>query len=444
MTRRAALLGMAGTVAAAAVGMAVGAWTARDWPPELVSPLRIRKNAKRLRPDEKARLIAAIKVLKQRPSPWDGGLSTYDQFVRWHGEAFQGDVMPGHLAPAFFPWHRMFNLLFEQQLQTVDPSVTIPYWDWAVDRTPDSYLWQDDFLGGNGDPSDGYIVKTGPFRQGEWVITITDPEDDYPGPNLIRAFGTAASGPDLPTLADEEQMMRISAYDTAPWSDEAMPDESVRQFAEDGWGCPRPPATHAGHGAVAKPQGAAAAKLRPKSPAAGEVAAAPAASPAPQAAPPARRTRQATDRRRAECHDASGMHNRVHLWVGGKWGDPEKPHRGTMSLGVAPNDPVFWLIHANVDRLWVEWQQRHGQRYAPESGGPPGHNIDDPMTPFDTIGLRITPRMMLDHRTLGYLYDTELAPFGRLSQRLARLAPAPAPTQPGSPYVQVHATALHR
>ena len=29
------------------------------------------------------------------------------------------------------------------------------------------------------------------------------------------------------------------------------------------------------------------------------------------------------------------------------------------------------------------------------------------MPPFDTIGLQVTPRMMLDHHALGYVYDTE-------------------------------------
>jgi tyrosinase len=93
--------------------------------------------------------------------------------------------------------------------------------------------------------------------------------------------------------------------------------------------------------------------------------------------------------------------------VGGTFGDPKEPFVGPMALGVAPNDPVFWLLHTNIDRMWVEWQQRHGKGYAPEEGGPQGHNIDDPMTPFDTIGLRITPRTMLDHRALGYMYDIE-------------------------------------
>jgi tyrosinase len=42
------------------------------------------------------------------------------------------------------------------------------------------------------------------------------------------------------------------------------------------------------------------------------------------------------------------IHNDVHGWVG-----------GTMSLiTTSPADPVFWLHHAQVDRLWSVWQAR--------------------------------------------------------------------------------------
>lgn len=42
-----------------------------------------------------------------------------------------------------------------------------------------------------------------------------------------------------------------------------------------------------------------------------------------------------------------GAHDRVHVWVGGTMGD----------VPTAPADPLFWLHHAEVDRLWNEWQQ---------------------------------------------------------------------------------------
>ena len=40
------------------------------------------------------------------------------------------------------------------------------------------------------------------------------------------------------------------------------------------------------------------------------------------------------------------IHDLVHVWVG-----------GTMSgIPTAPADPIFWMHHANIDRLWWQWQ----------------------------------------------------------------------------------------
>ena len=44
-----------------------------------------------------------------------------------------------------------------------------------------------------------------------------------------------------------------------------------------------------------------------------------------------------------------GPHNRVHGWVGGTMND----------IFVSPADPLFWLHHAEVDRIWHRWQQSH-------------------------------------------------------------------------------------
>ncbi len=44
-----------------------------------------------------------------------------------------------------------------------------------------------------------------------------------------------------------------------------------------------------------------------------------------------------------------GAHNMVHVWVGGTMGD----------IPTAPADPLFWMHHAEVDRLWHVWQQDH-------------------------------------------------------------------------------------
>jgi tyrosinase len=66
------------------------------------------------------------------------------------------------------------------------------------------------------------------------------------------------------------------------------------------------------------------------------------------------------------------LHNRVHVWVG-----------GDMGPGSSPNDPVFFLNHCLVDKLWDTWQQASANHtYAPtgqSTAGDPllGHRAGD-------------------------------------------------------------------
>jgi tyrosinase len=60
----------------------------------------------------------------------------------------------------------------------------------------------------------------------------------------------------------------------------------------------------------------------------------------------------------------SSPHNNIHNAVGGG--------SGFMSELLAPVDPIFWLHHANIDRLWDLWttrEQRAGRRALPEDTG---------------------------------------------------------------------------
>jgi tyrosinase len=48
-------------------------------------------------------------------------------------------------------------------------------------------------------------------------------------------------------------------------------------------------------------------------------------------------------------------HNRVHNLIGGAMG----------SIKISPKDPLFWVHHANIDRLWVAWLAAGGGRKEP-------------------------------------------------------------------------------
>jgi hypothetical protein len=116
----------------------------------------------------------------------------------------------------------------------------------------------------------------------------------------------------------------------------------------------------------------------------------------PYDAPPWRTTSNPSFRNSLEGWNPAtpNLHNNVHVWVG-----------GSMLPGTSPNDPVFFLHHCNVDRLWWQWQQNHPDAgYLPTSAGPPGHNLNDQMSPWDAA---TTPASVLDIHKIGYTYDTD-------------------------------------
>ncbi|MGY3679783.1 tyrosinase family protein [Streptomyces sp. TE33382] len=89
-----------------------------------------------------------------------------------------------------------------------------------------------------------------------------------------------------------------------------------------------------------------------------------------------------------------GLHNVVHVWSG-----------RDMGLASSPNDPVFFLHHCNVDRIWEGWMGRNGRDYLPDMTAPPtleGHRIDDPI--ISPLGAGATPRAVLDPTSV-YTYD---------------------------------------
>ncbi len=53
-----------------------------------------------------------------------------------------------------------------------------------------------------------------------------------------------------------------------------------------------------------------------------------------------------------------GPHAIVHSAIGGTGGD--------MNTMASPNDPIFWLVHSYIDRLWFLWQKK--QQRLVESG----------------------------------------------------------------------------
>jgi hypothetical protein len=141
------------------------------------------------------------------------------------------------------------------------------------------------------------------------------------------------------------------------------------------------------------------------------------------------------------------MHNRMHTWIGGHMGNP----------AASPFDPIFYLHHCNIDRLWAMWQMDgHADEY-PAAGGDPHHLRTDlmypwtggaagygtnaaiassiPMPDFSGLGAQ-TNEDTLDFRTAyEYTYDT-LAIIGvGLDRTGSMLGLTPDPMTSGAPDV---------
>jgi tyrosinase len=294
--------------------------------------------------------IEGVKLLKQDflREDWP---NTYDIFIIWHYYAMMTETPPGsgsgrnaaHSGPSFLPWHRWMLILLEHHLQRVldDPDLGLPYWDWAADGE----------LPPNQQP-------TAPI----WA-------DDCMG----GSGSPVTTGP----FRDGQWQVNIQ---TRRGELVSTNRPLRRALGRDVSNLPRK-------------EDVRMAVLR------GE----------PNVeydAPPWDRN---SERFRNELEgwwpDAPGLHNRVHVWVG-----------GDMGPATSPNDPVFFLNHCNVDRIWEDWQQRHGNPpYLPnDSAGSTlrGHRLNDRLFGITTSDLfdpiyrgRVSPADLLDV-SAQYVYDT--------------------------------------
>jgi tyrosinase len=69
-----------------------------------------------------------------------------------------------HLFGAFAIWHALLTYEFEIAIRSINPNVSIPYWDWTLDEATgspaDSVLFTDAYFGA-ANASNDYIVDNG-------------------------------------------------------------------------------------------------------------------------------------------------------------------------------------------------------------------------------------------------------------------------------------------
>jgi tyrosinase len=227
----------------------------------------------------------------------------YDHLVAVHQAAANTDRMAGytnaaHFGPSFLPWHRVFLNMYERALQIAanDTTLAIPYWDWTIDHKGGaatlSTIFNSQFLGS---PVDG-AVKDGAF------CTI-DNNGSALCPESGRSWPVRLDGPNL------NRTIIFENYAELP-SDENMMD-LLRMRTYDV--APYHPFNRNGD-----------IVMNTRS---------------------FRVALEGWSRPANWTGSDSRLHNGVHVWMG-----------GSMLPMTSPNDPVFYMHHANVDRLWSLWE----------------------------------------------------------------------------------------
>ncbi len=273
-------------------------------------------------------------------------VSTYDLFSVWHHFTMMRMTPPGnpagrnaaHRGPIFLPWHRVMLLVLERNLQRVlmDADFGLPYWDWAADGDlPAAQQRTARVWRADCMGGQGDPVTTGPF-----AFRANDPNSFR-----VRIVANSQGG-----LTQVNRGLRrsfgTSGASTLPRTLSVTAALPLTPFDRPNWDA-------ASGGFRNRLEGWSS-----------------------ETAPP-------------------GLHNRVHVWVG-----------GDMNPSTSPNDPVFYLNHCNVDRIWEGWMQRHGRRYLPDMNAGAdlnGHRIDDPIQ--SPLGGGATPRQVLNV-SAAYTYDT--------------------------------------
>ncbi len=311
--------------------------------------MRVRKNAALLTTQEWERYLNAVVTLKHT-FPAGSSYSIYDQFVAIHmgvfslrfGSGVQGGVDGAHGGPGFLPWHREYLRRYEMALASVDPAVTLPYWNWGLgDDAETMDLFVDDKMGPRGLAG---VISSGYFSE----LPSAENPLGWEIHSTLRPFNSGLSrfgGSGAAQLPQAE-----AVFETL----EQPQFSSFRPALEGGAGLSVP---------------------------------------------------------------SGGMHNGVHGWVG-----------GDMAQMTSPNDPIFFMHHAQIDRLWAIWQQTHqGGTFYNDSAinVGQGHGLNDYMWPWDAAASEtgpagsafmdllpteagndlVTPEDVLDTEALGYVYD---------------------------------------
>lgn len=282
----------------------------------------------------------------------------------------------------FLPWHRVYLYEFEQALQDVCPGVTIPYWDWTMAKysphspetgsvippsfkaylTTASITYLTDVAIPSIDKADGeklqqqmvdkQKVYTSPSAFFAAVVEITKNEDYTQGEYRNRFIDALLAANSLwyplrypgeyfdPNTKQPLPVNRSIFHYHYPTPEDMAQILSLRTFRDFGGGSYYDDS----FGFLDQnPHNTMHIWTGGQNPLVD--------GPKPEASPKLVTLRQAAgDRNRGVRVTGRRFHSRSDLYSQPEFGD-------MLSNLTASFDPVFWPIHANIDRTWHEWQE---------------------------------------------------------------------------------------
>lgn len=200
--------------------------------------LRTRRNIFQLSTTEKNKFLAYLNLAKNIPSqdyviatgtytqmkngsnPMFRNINVYDLFVWMHYYASRDTLLGGsnvwrdidfaHEAPGFLPWHRVFLLMWEREIQKItgDENFTIPYWDWR--DAEDCVVCTDEYMGGR-HPTNPNLLSPASFFS-SWQVRTGQGEGEGNYPAWLQALKWGAQAGQLAILHFLRHSWRLSKH----------------------------------------------------------------------------------------------------------------------------------------------------------------------------------------------------------------------------------------
>jgi hypothetical protein len=136
----------------------------------------VRREIRNLGDSDLTKFLDAVKImystdLKEGVDTYGPDFTNYEAITLKHMSYNFGSGMctPFHDGDSFYTAHAAFSYEFEKSMQTIDPSLAVPYWDYFMDAELYGTDWLEkspiysDTMFSHGNPDNNYIVDSGPL-----------------------------------------------------------------------------------------------------------------------------------------------------------------------------------------------------------------------------------------------------------------------------------------